>query len=295
MLNGNEIIKEVRLRRAVFSAIANSQDNHILKKMILRGYPNKQPIPDGGIEYSAERIREMLNKAQMVFWDSNLMFAAESGYSIFKGTTIPGFNPPTQLWINSFQPPLCMDIDGWGKCSSAATLISLERNGNLAYCLRFVIPYYFDLDWKEKIFPIGLETPSPMIVIGSCYYSNEKITNSFVLQIISGIHFLAQPFVENTTLDHVASFDGAHRQSKLNDAKKIQIVYLRRREQHPTLQDGTSNPVDWSCQWLVQGHWRNQYHPSDQSHKPAFIQSYVKGPEDKPFRVPREKIFAAVR
>ena len=36
--------------------------------------------------------------------------------------------------------------------------------------------------------------------------------------------------------------------------------------------------------WAVQGHWRNQYFPSKDTHKPVWIDLYVKGLEGKPFR-----------
>jgi hypothetical protein len=55
---------------------------------------------------------------------------------------------------------------------------------------------------------------------------------------------------------------------------------------------GESRPVDWSCRWMVRGHWRNQYHPSIQRHDPLWIMEYVKGPEGKPLRLPAATIVA---
>lgn len=39
---------------------------------------------------------------------------------------------------------------------------------------------------------------------------------------------------------------------------------------------------DWSCRWIVNPFWRNQWYPKEQRHKPKFIHAYVKGPNDKP-------------
>lgn len=36
---------------------------------------------------------------------------------------------------------------------------------------------------------------------------------------------------------------------------------------------------------VVRGHWRQQYHPSDGSHRPRWIASYVKGPEGAPLHL----------
>ena len=42
--------------------------------------------------------------------------------------------------------------------------------------------------------------------------------------------------------------------------------------------------VDWQHQWWVSSHWRNQWCPSKKEHRPTWIDSYIKGPEDKPLR-----------
>lgn len=54
------------------------------------------------------------------------------------------------------------------------------------------------------------------------------------------------------------------------------------------------NPVDWSHRWIVDGHWKNQWHPSTSTHVPTWIAPYVKGPDDKPLVVKR-KVNAWVR
>lgn len=74
----------------------------------------------------------------------------------------------------------------------------------------------------------------------------------------------------------------------------IRVILLRRREtngQHVT------EPTDheWSCQWLVRGHWRQQFYPSKHLNQPIWITPYVKGPEDKPLKPPRATVFAVVR
>ncbi len=44
--------------------------------------------------------------------------------------------------------------------------------------------------------------------------------------------------------------------------------------------------VNWTHQWLVSGHWRDQWHPSTRSHKLTWIAPYVKGPPDLPLKTP---------
>jgi hypothetical protein len=73
----------------------------------------------------------------------------------------------------------------------------------------------------------------------------------------------------------------------------IRVVMLRRpatRESHI----GTTI-TEWSCQWVVRGHWRMQWCPAAQMHRPMWILPYVKGPEDKPLKSPATTLFAVVR
>ncbi|GAI71048.1 unnamed protein product [marine sediment metagenome] len=57
---------------------------------------------------------------------------------------------------------------------------------------------------------------------------------------------------------------------------------------------GGHRDVEWACQWIVGGHWRNQWYPSKHEYRPKYIASYIKGPEDKPLRNPG-RLFAVVR
>lgn len=68
----------------------------------------------------------------------------------------------------------------------------------------------------------------------------------------------------------------------------VYVVHYRRPEQKTVQPDGT--PRDWTCQWLVRGHWR---HLADG--RTLWVRPYVKGPEDKPFRAPRQRVNLVVR
>lgn len=63
---------------------------------------------------------------------------------------------------------------------------------------------------------------------------------------------------------------------------KLRVITLRR----PTVNgnhDATDDcPTVWSHQWLVDGHWREQWYPSADEHRPIWINAHIKGPPDKP-------------
>lgn len=74
----------------------------------------------------------------------------------------------------------------------------------------------------------------------------------------------------------------------------IRVVTLRRLEEARAKSNNPSS-VEFNWQWEVRGHWRNQYFPSENVHKPVWIEAYIKGPEDKPFKSPGHKLFVAQR
>ena len=77
-------------------------------------------------------------------------------------------------------------------------------------------------------------------------------------------------------------------------APAIEIIELRRRTaaHAPT---GEHDPVDWSCRWGVDGHWRNQFYSSTGEHKLIWIDPYIKGPPDKPLKVKPTVVYGLVR
>lgn len=74
--------------------------------------------------------------------------------------------------------------------------------------------------------------------------------------------------------------------------RDVTVIRLRRPKSK-----GTNEPhhVEWSHQWLVGGHWRNQWFPSLNMHRQIYIAPYIKGPEDKPLRIREKRVFEFVR
>lgn len=70
----------------------------------------------------------------------------------------------------------------------------------------------------------------------------------------------------------------------------VRVIELRRRE-HVTRDEESHTDVEWSCQWLVRGHWRRL----EEGRRVVWVHPYRKGPEDKPLRRPRADVFAVIR
>lgn len=113
-------------------------------------------------------------------------------------------------------------------------------------------------------------------------------------------HLLLQAFfrlAEQKVLA-VSRFDGdrhsrkrvARLRQRLRSDKDGVLVVRLRREKQARKEEGESS-VEWSCQWPVSGHWRNQWYPTDQVHRQIWIDGYIKGPEDKALRVHAGRAF----
>jgi len=75
----------------------------------------------------------------------------------------------------------------------------------------------------------------------------------------------------------------------------IKVINLRRIEPQSDAASVLSSPVDWSCRWIVDGHWRRQWHPSLNRHELTYIEPYIKGPEDRPLRITDGKVYSVSR
>jgi hypothetical protein len=78
------------------------------------------------------------------------------------------------------------------------------------------------------------------------------------------------------------------------NANAIHVIRLRRIEHRS--QDGPATHVDWSCRWIVSGHWRRQ--PcglARADRRLLWVHSHIKGPENKPMKAPAARVFAVIR
>lgn len=74
----------------------------------------------------------------------------------------------------------------------------------------------------------------------------------------------------------------------------VRVVTLRRRAPSTTEAASEGQSVDWSCRWVVEGHWRNQWYPSSELHRQIWIDPYEKGPEDAPLKL-KDRVYKVTR
>ena len=79
---------------------------------------------------------------------------------------------------------------------------------------------------------------------------------------------------------------------KQTPAEFVNVITLRRLQADRENETGGKD-VEWHWHWSVRAHWRNQWYPADGVHRPLFIESYIKGDLDKPFKPIGNKLFVA--
>lgn len=71
----------------------------------------------------------------------------------------------------------------------------------------------------------------------------------------------------------------------------VRVIELRRPRTSSGHGDGDR---EYHHQWIVRGHWRQQWHPKRQVHRPVWIAPHIKGPEGAPL-IGGEKVYALKR
>jgi hypothetical protein len=113
---------------------------------------------------------------------------------------------------------------------------------------------------------------------------------------VAALHFLYQELVsiEPARLSRARRREFARLHPQLPEPT-VRVVALRKRTHNVGMSGAEGSSVEWQHQWLVRGHWRQQWYGKTGVHQPKYIAPYAKGPEGKPLKTPKKTIFAVVR
>ena len=232
-----------------------------------------------------ETLDQQWKDAQITLWHHDLWNAALSGYHVFQDHPISRQDvlqrmPHLQVWV--------LDQPLW---------VKTESSNGLAATIHGIV-----LIASRRIFTVGSlmqypKDPGVALHWDGLELSEEpvKLTSLFA-RIWALLEFRNQPLVkvvEEVLPRHIRR--RAEREKKR--LPKVHTIYLRRiRAKHEHEKEmGEHVKREYNWQWLVGGHWRNQWYRSEGRHKPVYIAPYYKGPEDKPLKAPGAKIFKVVR
>jgi hypothetical protein len=113
----------------------------------------------------------------------------------------------------------------------------------------------------------------------------------------AGLHFMQLDWVGTTRHKFSWQDEKRYRKSMKGAPPDISVVTLRRPHREPEKPVGgeKGDGVEWSCQWIVSGHWKNAWCPSIQTHRPVYIDPHMKGPSDKPIRLKEGTVYRVAR
>ena len=74
-------------------------------------------------------------------------------------------------------------------------------------------------------------------------------------------------------------------QSEGFNVRPVRLLRLRRAGKAQGTSDDERAARDYTCRWMVKGHWRQQWYPSRGLHRPIWINPHVKGPDGKPLKI----------
>lgn len=153
---------------------------------------------------------------------------------------------------------------------------------------------YFSLRTGEKVLDRLKEYESNITERGANYVK-ERATEELheVRWVYAAFNLMAQRLAMRVRHDTDRATRRRSERENTPVAPFIKVITLRRLEEER--EQGITRGVDWQWQWTVSGHWRNQFLPGSGEHKHIWIDSYVKGPPDKPMKPMPMKVFLAKR
>jgi hypothetical protein len=253
-------------------------------------------------QINADGMR-LLQRAEVFSWTADTSRAAFlasrtiPGDSVITHTMLPA---PACWWF--FEEPLALRwspvIEEPATCSAMVVSSALDQglHGEATIMLGMLYEFY-DVPAGRLLVPCGWFTATEGETLNSLHARHIKAGSSAVQTfrfVLAACVWLRQRIL-TLGLGHIErhrrkQLAREHQQPMPSDVKVIQ---LRRLESSPQARTGDAEPVDWSCRWIVNGHWRNQPYKGDR--KLIYIMPFVKGPEDKPLRVPTHTVYQVDR
>jgi hypothetical protein len=94
--------------------------------------------------------------------------------------------------------------------------------------------------------------------------------------------FVQEPWIEHREV--LPARPARRRADRAQISGGLHVVRLRAPEKSAPTASGDGHR-EYSHRFMVRPHWRNQWYPSIEAHRPKFIPAYIKGPADKPLVV----------
>lgn len=225
-----------------------------------------------------------IEKAAALVWKSPIWDASQRGNSNLIGMSVPA-NLPRGAYVWVFDPPYTL-------CENVGTP-PLEWHGVCIFSDElglFQIRFRFDEDQT------GMLTLNDGFLCRTCppLSVGDACPDEYA-SIIAGLCFLEMEFVGRQRITLPRHIRRAAEMKRRPELPEINTVTLRRTARDETRGKSDGEPFDYSCSWIVSGHWRNQWYPKAAEWKPKYIEPYLKGDPEKPLRQPKGTVYVVKR
>ncbi|MET7944242.1 hypothetical protein [Streptomyces sp. NPDC005302] len=103
---------------------------------------------------------------------------------------------------------------------------------------------------------------------------------------------MQQPLAEDTEVQPDRAVRKRLRRAG-HEPAPVRVIELRRPKTSSSPSDSETSR-EYHHRWITRGHWRQQWHPKRQVHRPVWIAPHIKGPEGAPL-IGGEKVYALKR
>lgn len=286
---------------------AETEGARVYRKAIASGHQHCRPVmsDDQAAVYLASQEAERLRRAELYYVSEPMTRLAQSAGRTLPVTLLPDDLPsPYGLVVFAVPigqndahpdmgPPSQVVAAAWGPMSSAP---EQWPTGGLW------IDWYVD---KQTV-PLAARSSAPRLFLDNdaqVPFSADPIdrgdpetesTYPF-MTLLAVWMLLGQTLAtaEEIPLDR-ATRKRAARAGEPEPRVRIIDLRARRRAGSSESQQTAAAGRDYHHQWVVRGHWRQQWYPSREAHRPVWISPYIKGPEDAPL-IGGEKVYALRR
>jgi hypothetical protein len=263
---------------------------------------------------SQRRLNEIgrLSNADLYFVSADMTELATTAATSLPPFDLSTSDAPSTAGLIVFEKPIATDVNtkaGHGETvfiSAASWDFGTAPRWGVALWFSFYIDLHLTLDLmveegretkKEAARQKGSQPrftytmdAAHMVDRGIPVTNDDSVLNSWGRTILAAWLLMGQPLASTSTVNADRSAQKRIRRIGQEPAP-VRVVELRRPK---TSSSAGNSDREYHHQWIVRGHWRQQWHPKRQVHRPVWIAPHIKGPEGAPL-IGGEKVYALKR
>ncbi|MFF7048226.1 hypothetical protein ACFY94_07685 [Streptomyces griseorubiginosus] len=245
------------------------------------------------------RLKEItrLHKAELFFVTSRMTDLALAAAQSLPSFDLARHDLPSPTGFIIFEKPIATDRNDYGGhgeevfiAGASWDLQSTRQFGDVLW-FSFYIDAYLTFDGQVASGDLSEEEAERQKHLQPRYsytmdaghvlgmpMNDDSVLNSWGATILASWLLMRQPLADVTEVDP----DRAARKRLArsgHEPRKVRLIELRRPKGSSESGEGAR---DYQHQWIVRGHWRQQWYPSLQVHRPVWIAPHVKGPDGAP-------------